>query len=63
VSKDKIVVYAEIKPRGDWQTEGQLEANYEIVRDEDGNPMEDASGRILVRRKGGATSLTQRRIK
>jgi len=63
MSKDKITAYAEIKPRGDWQTEGQIKANYEIVRDEDGNPMEDANGRILVRRKGGATNLTQRRIK
>jgi len=54
MSKDKITVYAEIKPRGDWQTEGQLESNFEFVE------VTKDEKTIHIRRREDKTGLIQR---
>jgi len=53
MSKNKITVYAEIKPRGDWQTEGQIKANYQ-------DHEMDEEGRILIRHKEDKTGIVQK---
>jgi len=50
----KITVYAEIKPRGDWQTEGQLKSNFEYVE------MTEDGKTILIRRKEDKTGIVQK---